>query len=186
MLVMTAPSASRPLRCRSIGLEPIAHPPGCGILALPLRASSGPMTRMDARILLTSSNCASVERMSFVVTARTFSSNSSISAPKEVRISFIKLTSRSLGTSRMTQVSSAKSAAAMSGSTAFFAPLITTSPLSGPLCCTIYLANVSSLRDYNFFISAKQSLQTFFPCTDTTSFAFPQKIQAGSYFLSMM
>lgn len=49
-----------------------ASRPDAGILALPLRASSGPMTRMDARILLTSSNCASVERMSFVVTARTF------------------------------------------------------------------------------------------------------------------
>jgi hypothetical protein len=41
--------------CRSIFLEPMLQPPGIATLARPNRASSGPSTRIDARIRLTSS-----------------------------------------------------------------------------------------------------------------------------------
>ena len=54
------------------------------------------------------------------------SSSSFISEPRERKISFITSTSRSAGTSRIIHFSSAKIADAISGSTAFFAPLITT------------------------------------------------------------
>ena len=43
-----------------MGRAPIAQPPGIEILASPLRAKSGPITRKDARILRISSEGASV------------------------------------------------------------------------------------------------------------------------------
>ncbi len=53
--VISAPSACRPLMCWSTGREPIAQPPGSETSAAPCRASSGPSTRIDARMVLTSS-----------------------------------------------------------------------------------------------------------------------------------
>ena len=41
--------------CWSTGREPIAQPPGSDTVASPKRASSGPSTRIDARIVFTSS-----------------------------------------------------------------------------------------------------------------------------------
>ena len=40
--VMVAPIFSRPLMCRSMGLPPMAHPPGMATRAMPVRAISGP------------------------------------------------------------------------------------------------------------------------------------------------
>src|SRR5450830_932579 len=56
---MSAPSACRPLMCWSTGREPMAQPPGSDTFASPKRASRGPSTRIDARIVLTSSYGAS-------------------------------------------------------------------------------------------------------------------------------
>ena len=52
---LSAPSSSSPCRCRLTGLEPMAQPPGSETTAWPSRASSGPSTRMEARILRTMS-----------------------------------------------------------------------------------------------------------------------------------
>ena len=51
----SAPSASSALRCRSTGRAPIAQPPGSDTRAEPKRASSGPSTRMLARMRRTMS-----------------------------------------------------------------------------------------------------------------------------------
>jgi hypothetical protein len=53
--VTSAPSACSPLICRLTGREPIAQPPGNDTSASPKRATSGPSTRIEARIVLTRS-----------------------------------------------------------------------------------------------------------------------------------
>src|SRR6185312_10130794 len=52
---MIAPSCSRPLMCRSMGRAPMAQPPGRDTRARPMRATSGPRTRVEARIVFTNS-----------------------------------------------------------------------------------------------------------------------------------
>ena len=49
------PSSARPCRCRLIGRAPIAQPPGSETRARPSRATSGPSTSTEARIVLTRS-----------------------------------------------------------------------------------------------------------------------------------
>ena len=48
-----APNAWKPFKCKSIGRFPMAQPPGIATLAWPLRANKGPITTIEARILLT-------------------------------------------------------------------------------------------------------------------------------------
>ena len=50
---ISAPSARRAEICKSIGLAPIAQPPGNETMASPALASRGPRTKFDARIFLT-------------------------------------------------------------------------------------------------------------------------------------
>ena len=57
---MVAPIASKPFKCKSIGRVPIAQPPGIATRACPNLANNGPITTIDARILLTNSNAAVV------------------------------------------------------------------------------------------------------------------------------
>ena len=52
---MVAPKASKAERCKSIGLVPIAQPPGIDTLASPHLAKSGPKTSTEALIFLTRS-----------------------------------------------------------------------------------------------------------------------------------
>ena len=52
---ISAPSARIADRCRFTGRAPIAQPPGSETRALPARASSGPRTSTEARIVLTRS-----------------------------------------------------------------------------------------------------------------------------------
>ena len=52
---ISAPSAAKPRMCWSTGRCPIAQPPGKLTRASPKRASKGPSTRIDARMVLTSS-----------------------------------------------------------------------------------------------------------------------------------
>src|SRR5687768_5407249 len=54
-MVIAAPMACSPLTCWSTGRCPIAQPPGSDTLARPQRASSGPSTSTEARMVLTSS-----------------------------------------------------------------------------------------------------------------------------------
>ena len=49
------PALARPLRCWSIGRTPIAQPPGSATRAEPWRATSGPSTSTEARMVETSS-----------------------------------------------------------------------------------------------------------------------------------
>ena len=123
-----APSARNPFRWRSIGRFPMEHPPGIGITHLPQRASSGPITMVEARISLTSSESPTVVLISFAVTEITPGDSSSTSAPKLLSISRITFTSAKSGTSSIRQVSPVKRVAAINGRTAFFAPLICTVP----------------------------------------------------------
>ena len=58
---MRAPIFSSACRWRLIGRAPIAQPPGSETLARPSRASSGPRTSTDARMVLTSSYGASTD-----------------------------------------------------------------------------------------------------------------------------
>ena len=51
----SAPSACIAFMCKLTGRAPIAHPPGKDTSAWPYLASNGPSTRIDARIVLTSS-----------------------------------------------------------------------------------------------------------------------------------
>src|SRR5256884_8469130 len=52
---MSAPSFWSPLRCWSIGRTPMAQPPGSATRAVPWRATRGPRTRTEARMVETSS-----------------------------------------------------------------------------------------------------------------------------------
>ena len=52
---MSAPIACRPATWMFTGRAPMAQPPGSDTSALPKRASSGPSTRIDARMVFTSS-----------------------------------------------------------------------------------------------------------------------------------
>ena len=127
-----APSASKPLRCRSMGRVPMAQPPGSEIFAWPQRARSGPMMRKDARILRTRSYGASQLP---IVRASTRSwcaaASNCACTPRRQSTSVIVVTSSSAGTSSSTlSVPWPRSVAAMIGSTAFFAPLIFTRPWS--------------------------------------------------------
>ena len=54
-LWIEAPSRSRPEMCMSSPREPMASPPGSATRALPQRATSGPRTLIEARILRTRS-----------------------------------------------------------------------------------------------------------------------------------
>ena len=54
-MVTLAPIASKPLICKLTGREPIAQPPGKETSACPIRATKGPSTRIDARMVLTKS-----------------------------------------------------------------------------------------------------------------------------------
>ena len=56
---ISAPSACRPLRCWSTGRAPMAQPPGQRHPRPPKRATSGPSTRIEARIVFTRSYGAS-------------------------------------------------------------------------------------------------------------------------------
>ena len=51
----SAPKASMPFKCRSTGRLPIAQPPGKETLASPYLVSKGPNTKIEARMVFTSS-----------------------------------------------------------------------------------------------------------------------------------
>ena len=52
-LVISAPNASNPFKCKSTGLEPMAHPPGSETIDSSRFAIIGPITRKEALICLT-------------------------------------------------------------------------------------------------------------------------------------
>ena len=134
-----APKALNPFKCKSIGLVPIAHPPGIEIFVLLNLASNGPITKKEALIFLTSSYGASQVFILLASTVSVFSLYST-SAPTCLNKSDITWTSLKFGTPFNVDFPFANKVAAIIGKTAFFAPSILTLPLSGLLFFTIILA----------------------------------------------
>src|SRR6266498_2841476 len=121
-----APIFSRPRTCRSIFRDPMLQPPGMATRARPHRASSGPKTRIDARIRLTNSYGASTESTSLASIAR--SSSQATSAPRCWRTSPMVRQSWMRGTFESTVRPGANRAAAISFRAEFFAPAMGIEP----------------------------------------------------------
>src|SRR5215813_3369258 len=129
------------------GRAPMAQPPGREMSALPNRATSGPSTRMEARIVFTSSYGA---KHSFSVepsTSMRMRSSMVTVAPMRPSNSTVVVTSLRCGTFATTTGSSASSAPARIGSVAFFAPEMRTSPSSGtpPWICSLSMLVLTRL-----------------------------------------
>src|SRR3970040_605936 len=129
-MAIVAPIACRPLTCWSTGRWPMAQPPGSETLARPQRASSGPSTSTEARIVLTRSYPA----VGSVI----------LSACKDILLSAERSPCTPICPSSFAMVEmsmrrgmflsdkgrSESSAAHIMGSAAFFAPEMATSPSS--------------------------------------------------------
>ncbi len=81
--VILAPSSWRARKCVSSLLLPITSPPGGGIMALPVRAMSGPAKRIDARIFLLSSPGISERSICFASIFQVWSAIFSTEAPRD-------------------------------------------------------------------------------------------------------
>ncbi len=118
----------------SMGLGPIAHPPGYDTLTRPSLPSSGPMRKMEeriSRIRLSGTSCRSRSRAS--TRRQDLPSGPACletDAPRRRSMSDMTWTSFRLGASIILHGPPPRTAAAMIGSTAFFAPLILTRPPS--------------------------------------------------------
>src|SRR5580698_5365792 len=124
------------------GLAPIAQPPGSDTSALPKRATSGPSTRIEARMVFTSSYGA---KHSFTVepsTSMRMRSSMVTVAPIRPSSSTVVVTSLRCGTLETVTGSSASSAPARIGRVAFFAPEMRTSPSRGtpPWICSLSMS----------------------------------------------
>src|SRR5688572_11960660 len=127
---MSAPIACRPFTCWSTGRKPMAQPPGRETRARPQRASSGPRTSTEARMVFTRSYGA-VGSEILVALRCTALAERSTSTPIRASSRAMVETSMSRGTLESASGSSVSSAAHMIGSAAFFAPEMATSPSSG-------------------------------------------------------
>ncbi|CFN70142.1 Uncharacterised protein [Bordetella pertussis] len=128
---ISAPSAASPLMCWSTGRWPIAQPPGRLTRAWPKRASSGPSTRIEARMVLTSSYGAS--RLSTWSACRVTVPSPARSARTPMRPSrrSVVEVSFSCGTLPSTSGSAVSRLAHRMGRAAFLAPETVTSPRRG-------------------------------------------------------
>ena len=139
-----APIACRPLICWSTGRWPMAQPPGSDTLASPKRASSGPSTRMEARMVLTSSYGASVpDRLSACRVSR--SPSRSHFTPSSVSSRMVVAMSRRFGTLDSASVSPVSRLAHRMGRAAFLAPAACTSPTRGvpPVIFSLSMVSLS-------------------------------------------
>ena len=99
----SAPSAANAIRWVSTRRRPITSPPGGGTSAAPKRASSGPASRIEARMRVHSSGSSLVPLTSAAHTRTVFGPCHSTSTPSAAISSIISSTSRMCGTfSRMT------------------------------------------------------------------------------------
>src|ERR671937_1102695 len=115
----------------STRLRPMRSPPGGGTTARPQRASSGPASRIEARILRQSSSSSSTFWTSAAWTRSSFGPNQSTSAPTSTSSSSIVSTSRIRGTLERTTGSSVTRHAARIGRAPFLFPAARTRPFSG-------------------------------------------------------
>ena len=129
--VIVAPSFSITIICRSTGRVPIAHPPGSDTLAAPIRASNGPSTKMDARILRTISYDASIPIWPFICICKA-SSCIVLSTFRLASNSRMDCVSARSGQPSSINLSSVSKARHINGKAAFLAPLIGITPLSWP------------------------------------------------------
>ena len=81
---ISAPIAISPSICKSTGLDPIAHPPGMDTSACPNRASNGPSTSIEARIVSTISYVARNLVTALEFTATEPLSSTSTEAPRRL------------------------------------------------------------------------------------------------------
>ena len=116
-------------RCRSMGRTPMAHPPGSDTRTEPERASRGPSTSTEARMVLTKSYGASAEPIRRVSIVAVVPSDSTREPMCWRSLPSVRM-SATLGRLVSRTGSSVRSAAARQGSAAFFAPEIATSPES--------------------------------------------------------
>src|SRR5450432_3100403 len=116
--------------CWSTGRVPMAQPPGSETRASPKRASSGPSTRIDARIVFTRSYGASrlVTRLASSATVASASTDCSAATPIVRSSLSMVVTSCRRGTFESSTGSAVRSAAQSSGRAAFLAPEMATSP----------------------------------------------------------
>ena len=175
---------SSPFKCWSTGREPMAQPPGRLTSAAPKRASVGPSTKMEARMVFTNSYGAQVLFTVPPLILNSLTPSLSTSAPMPCRSLCVVFTSASIGTLVRCRMSSVKSPAHISGRAAFFAPEITISPCNGPLpvifSLSMFQLNFFNLeveaaalgnkgylktRDYKRFASVLGSLCPTFPAT---------------------
>src|SRR5262249_40922736 len=114
----------------------------------PARATRGPSTRLEARIVFTSSYGASGETISGVEIREVLLSTSS-RAPISRKSRCMVRMSRTRGTRCKMTGSEVRSAAASSGSAAFWEPLAATEPLSRapPLMTNLSILGLAPERD---------------------------------------
>ena len=112
-----------------MGRAPIRHPPGSASVASPQRASSGPSASTDARVSPSIAPEALARGEAHTMSSAPPSLRTA--PPRSISICAMRPTSVSSGASSMRTGSSVSSAAAICGSTAFFARATRTSPRSG-------------------------------------------------------
>ncbi len=127
----TAPIARKASRCGSRRRRPITSPPGGGITARWKRASSGPASRNEARIISASSRSSSTWCTPAPHSDTSLGPRQETSTPIAVRISSIASTSLMRGTLRTSTSSPVSTAQARIGSAPFLFPAGTIVPESG-------------------------------------------------------
>src|SRR3954447_12810281 len=139
---IAAPSSAKAWMCGSRRRRPITSPPGGGIVASPKRASSGPASRNDARILLQSRSSGADFSTAAVCTRTSFGPIHSASAPRSASSSSIVSTSRMRGMFVSVTGSFVSRHAARIGNAPFLLPAARMRPPRG---CPPSMTNASAM-----------------------------------------
>src|SRR5690606_29663062 len=130
-MLISSPRGSIPLMCWSTGRCPIAQPPGRLTRASPKRATSGPRTRMEARMVLTRSYGASRQVISDASSSTWSLSPLRYFTPSLSKRRSVVPISRRRGTFSNVNFSAVSRLAHKMGRAAFLAPDMATSPCKG-------------------------------------------------------
>ena len=130
------------------GRAPIAHPPGSDTSARPKRASSGPSTKIDARMVFTSWYGAKYSLIVDASTSMRIFSSMVTDTPMRPSSSIMVVTSCRCGTFDTVTGPSARRQPAKIGKVAFLAPEMRISPSSGipPWICNLSTIQVRRQR----------------------------------------
>ena len=134
-----APSSCNARKWVSTRRRPMTSPPGGGMMALPVRATSGPANKIDARIFLLNAAGMSELRISDASIFHSCSPIFSTLAPSACKIKSITPVSSISGIFRKITGSSLKSVAAIQGKAAFLFPLAAIVPRIGMPPSILYL-----------------------------------------------